>query len=71
MDFHGKFSMGFHGGLGHQLPWNSMEISPQISMENIRTPIFMDCHGNFYIDIFHGGLGYFPWNSMEKLHAIP
>ena len=28
IDFHGKFSMEFHGGLGHQFPWNSMEISP-------------------------------------------
>ena len=28
MDFHGKFSMEFHGGLGHQFPWNFMEISP-------------------------------------------
>ena len=28
MDFHGKFSMEFHGGLEHQFPWNSMEISP-------------------------------------------
>ena len=28
MDSHGKFSMEFHGGLGHQFPWNSMEISP-------------------------------------------
>ena len=28
MDFHGKFSMECHGGLGHQFPWNSMEISP-------------------------------------------
>ena len=28
MDFHGKCSMEFHGGLGHQFPWNSMEISP-------------------------------------------
>ena len=28
MDFHGNFSMELHGGLGHQFPWNSMEISP-------------------------------------------
>ena len=28
IDFHVKFSMEFHGGLGNQLPWNSMEISP-------------------------------------------
>ena len=27
-EFHGKFSMEFHGGLGHKFPWNSMEISP-------------------------------------------
>ena len=27
-NLHGKFSMEFHRGLGHQFPWNSMEISP-------------------------------------------
>ena len=74
MDFHGKFSMEFHGGLGHQFPWNSMEIYlhgglghfPWNSMENIRAPISMEFHGNFCIDIFHGGLGHFLWNSMES-----
>ena len=67
MEFHGNFSIDFHGkylhgGLGH-FPWNSME--------NIRAPISMEFHGNFCIDIFHGGLGHFLWNSMEKFHAIP
>ena len=38
MEFHGK---GCHGGLQHQFPWNSMEISPSIfSLEDY--------------DIFHG-----------------
>ena len=27
MEFHGKFSTEFHGGLGHQFPFNSLEIS--------------------------------------------
>ena len=30
-----KDAMEFHGGLGRQFPWNSMEISPSIfSMED-------------------------------------
>ena len=68
MDFHGNFSMEFHGGLGHQLPWNSMEISPQISMENIRTPISMEISTSIFSiedqDIFHG----IPWKSSMQFH---
>ena len=68
MEFHGNFTMDFHGkylhgGLGHfpwkRLPWNSMEDKET------------SFHGNFSIDIFHKGFGHFPWNSIEKFNAIP
>ena len=62
--------MEFHGGLGHQFPWNSMEISPYISMEDydifygIPWKRSMQFHRNYSIDYsmdLHG----VSWNSQE------
>ena len=71
--------MEFHGGLGHQFPWNSMEISTSIfSMEfHGKAP----CNSNFQFllyRLFHGSPGSFmeftgirhlkyPVNQMEYI----
>ena len=48
----GKLSTEFHGGLAHQFPWYSMEISPW----RIRT----------FSMGFHGGLGpQLPWEFLH------
>ena len=75
--FHGKFSMEFHGGLGHQFPWKFLHGSSwkrDIFLGipwRIRTPISMEFHVNFSTDIFHGGLGHLhviPWKNFMQFH---
>ena len=51
IEFYGKFSIDFHGGFGHQIPWNSTKKFHVNSMET--TPSnSMDLQG-------------VPWNSQE------
>ena len=75
MEFHGNFSIDFHGkylhgGLGH-FPWNSMEISAlTFSMEDydilygIPWKRSMQFHRNYSID-YSMDLQGVSWNSQE------